>query len=64
MRHPRRSRSPPPDGYCLNGNRLRLTSGSYGVAGSTYQTEIADFSNVTMNGAAGNGPRVFYRPGT
>ena len=47
------------DGYCLNGNRLRLTSGTYGVAGSTYQTEIANFSNVTANGAAGNGPASF-----
>lgn len=34
------------DGYCINGNRLRLTSGAgtYGTAGSVYQTEIADFS--------------------
>ena len=47
------------DGYCLNGNRLRLTGGTYGTAGSTYQTEIADFSNVTANGAAGNGPAYF-----
>jgi hypothetical protein len=47
------------DGYCINGNRLRLTSGTYGTAGSTYQTEIADFSNITANGAAGNGPAYF-----
>lgn len=47
------------DGYCLNGNRLRLTSGTYGTAGSTYQTEIADFSNVSANGTAGNGPAYF-----
>lgn len=47
------------DGYCLNGNRLRLTSGTYGTTGSTYQTEIADFSNVTANGTAGNGPQYF-----
>ena len=47
------------DGYCINGNRLRLTAGTYGEAGSTYQTEIADFSNVTMNGTAGNGPGYF-----
>jgi hypothetical protein len=47
------------DGYCLNGNRLRLTSGTYGAAGSTYQTEIADFSNITANGTAGNGPATF-----
>lgn len=47
------------DGYCLNGNLLRLTAGTYGTAGSTYQTEIADFSNVTANGTAGNGPASF-----
>lgn len=35
------------DGYCINGNRLRITSGTYGAAGSTYQTEVADFSNIT-----------------
>ncbi len=47
------------DGYCINGNRLRLKSGTYGTAGSTYQTEIADFSNITANGTAGNGPAYF-----
>jgi hypothetical protein len=47
------------DGYCLNGARLRLTSGTYGVTGSTYQTEIADFSTITASGTAGNGPASF-----
>jgi RHS repeat-associated protein len=47
------------DGYCMDGRRLRLTAGSYGVAGSTYQTEVANFSNVTANGSAGNGPAYF-----
>lgn len=47
------------DGYCMNGSRLRLTAGTYGTAGSTYQTEIADFSNITANGSAGNGPQYF-----
>jgi YD repeat-containing protein len=47
------------DGYCLDGNRLRLTGGTYGAAGSTYQTEIADFANVTASGTAGNGPASF-----
>ena len=47
------------DGYCMDGKRLRLTAGTYGTAGSTYQTEIADFSNVTASGTAGNGPAYF-----
>ena len=47
------------DGYCINGNRLRLTSGTYGTAGSVYQTEIADFSQITANGTTGNGPQYF-----
>jgi hypothetical protein len=51
------------DGYCINGSRLRLTSGTYGTTGSTYQTEIADFSNITANGTAGNGPQYFIVQG-
>jgi|ERR1700723_501493 len=47
------------DSYCLNGKRLRLTSGTYGTDSSTYQTEIADFSNITAHGAAGSGPAYF-----
>src|SRR6266436_1843795 len=47
------------DGLCLDGQRLRLTSGAYGLAGSTYQTEIANFANVTASGTAGNGPAYF-----
>jgi RHS repeat-associated protein len=47
------------DRFCLDGNKLRLTSGTYGVAGSTYQTEIEHFSRVTASGTAGNGPASF-----
>lgn len=51
------------DAFCLDGNRLRLTSSetlsTYGQPGTTYQTEIANFSNVTANGTAGNGPSYF-----
>jgi RHS repeat-associated protein len=36
-----------------------LTAGTYGSAGSVYQTEIADFSQITANGTAGNGPAYF-----
>lgn len=42
------------DGYCMDGQRLRLTGGTYGTAGSTYQTEVANFVNVTAYGTAGN----------
>ena len=51
------------DELCLDGNRLRLTSGSQGVAGSTYQTEIADFSLVTAYGSQGSGPQYFVVQG-
>ena len=44
------------DGYCMDGQRLRLTGGTYGTANSTYQTEVANFVNVVAYGSAGNGP--------
>lgn len=52
------------DAFCLDGSRLRLTSSetlsTYGQAGTTYQTEIANFSNVIASTAlAGNGPAYF-----
>ena len=47
------------DRFCLNGNQLKLTGGTYGVAGSTYQTEMEQFARVTAYGAAGNGPAYF-----
>jgi RHS repeat-associated protein len=47
------------DAFCLDGKRLRLTSGTYGQDPSTYQTEIADFSNTAAHGTTGNGPSSF-----
>jgi RHS repeat-associated protein len=47
------------DGLCLDGRRLRLTSGTPDEAGSTYQTEVANFENVTAYETAGNGPSYF-----
>ena len=44
------------DGYCLDGQRLRLISGTYGASGSVYETEIASFSQITAEGSAGAGP--------
>jgi hypothetical protein len=47
------------DKLCLDGNKLRLTGGTYGAAGSTYQTELETFSKVTANGTTGYGPEWF-----
>jgi len=47
------------DAFCLNGNKLRVVSGTYGAAGSTYRTEIETYSRITANSAAGNGPQSF-----
>jgi RHS repeat-associated protein len=47
------------DQFCLDGNILRLTSGSYGAPGSRYQTEIESFTRVTAYDVAGNGPAYF-----
>lgn len=47
------------DVFCMDGQRLRLTGGTYGDADSTYQTEVANFANVTAYGSAGNGPAYF-----
>ncbi len=47
------------DRFCLNGNRLRLISGTYGAAGSVYSTEFADYSRITAYSAAGSGPAYF-----
>ncbi len=47
------------DRFCLDGNRLRLASGTYGAAGSTYRTEIETFARVSASGSAGAGPATF-----
>ncbi len=47
------------DRYCLDGNQLRLFSGTYGVSGSTYRTEMETYSRITASGSAGNGPASF-----
>ena len=51
------------DAFCLDGEQLELTGGTYGAAGSTYQTEIANFEQVTAYGSAGNGPAYFIVQG-
>ncbi|MFL6604617.1 MAG: FG-GAP-like repeat-containing protein [Steroidobacteraceae bacterium] len=48
------------DLFCLDGNKLRNTSGAaYGADGSTYQAEFEQFSRITAHGTAGNGPAYF-----
>ena len=47
------------DRFCLDGNRLRLATGTYGASGSTYRTELESFARVTASGTAGNGPASF-----
>jgi len=47
------------DRYCLDGQRLILVSGSYGVAGSEYRTELDGFSKIVASGTAGNGVASF-----
>lgn len=44
------------DGYCLDGNRLKLQSGSYGGNSSVWATEVADFSRITATATGGFGP--------
>jgi len=54
------------DRFCLSGNRLRLVSGTpYGGPNTVYQTEIADFSEITALGVApsGIGPVSFVAKG-
>ena len=47
------------DRYCLDGQQLKLVSGSHGMAGAVYATEVETFSRIVANGAAGNGPMSF-----
>lgn len=52
------------DDFCLDGNRLRVTSGTYGAANSVYQTQMANFSRITASSTlAGNGPDNFVVEG-
>ena len=47
------------DDLCLDGKRLRLLSGSPGMGGATYMTEVADFSRITANGSS-SGPATSF----
>lgn len=47
------------DRFCLNGQRLILTSGAYGAAGSTYKTEMDSFASITAVGTVSDGSGYF-----
>lgn len=47
------------DRFCLDGKRLMVVSGTYGMADSSYRTEIESFAKVTAFGSAGSGPQYF-----
>jgi len=49
------------DGYALDGKRILLNTGTYGTAGSTYGTELEEFSKIVAVGSSGTneGPQSF-----
>lgn len=47
------------DRFCLNGQRLVSTSGTYGADSTEYHTELDTFVRVISYGTAGNGPSYF-----
>ena len=47
------------DVYCLDGQRLVKSSGTYGGNGAEYRTERDSFSNITSYGSTGYGPAWF-----
>lgn len=49
------------DRFCLDGQRLVVTSGTYGAPGSVYKTELDQYDRVTASGQAGtlNQPASF-----
>ena len=47
------------DRYSIDGNRLIVTTGTYGSASSIYGTEVESFMQITAKGTQGNGPEWF-----
>jgi hypothetical protein len=47
------------DAFAIDSARLLLVSGTQGMDGSIYATEIESFMKVTAKGSAGNGPSWF-----
>jgi YD repeat-containing protein len=47
------------DRFCLSGQRLILTAGTYGANNATYVTEVDNSNLVISSGTAGTGPQFF-----
>lgn len=47
------------DRFCIDGVQLRLVSGSYGAANSTYRSEVDTAARYTAKSTAGTGPAWF-----
>jgi RHS repeat-associated protein len=47
------------DRFAFDGTRLISKAGTYGAAGSTYGTEVENFSTITAIGTLGGGPLSF-----
>ncbi|MBH5400955.1 VCBS repeat-containing protein [Bradyrhizobium sp. CNPSo 4010] len=47
------------DRFCMNGQRLVATSGTYGGDGTQYRTEIESLAKIISHGSAGSGPAWF-----
>lgn len=47
------------DKFALDGNRLIITSGTYGASASQYRTEVETFKDIAANGVLGTGPLSF-----
>jgi Insecticide toxin TcdB middle/N-terminal region/Salmonella virulence plasmid 65kDa B protein/FG-GAP-like repeat len=47
------------DRFCMEGQRLIVTSGTYGADGALYRTEVDTLSKIISHGTAGNGPAWF-----
>jgi len=47
------------DKFCIDGERLIATSGTYGADGTEYRTETESFTKVVSYGTAGTGPERF-----
>jgi hypothetical protein len=49
------------DKFCLDGNRLRLASGTYGANGSTYRLQVDVASRVTVMGLGSAGDPQWFK---